>query len=46
MRGIVGALDPALVTLALDGPEAYRERGRLAEQMQALIARIPAPKPE
>ncbi|GAB3045095.1 Mu transposase C-terminal domain-containing protein [Sediminivirga luteola] len=35
VRNIVGALDPALVTLALDGPTAYRDRHELVFRHRA-----------
>ena len=35
VREIVGALDPALVTLALDGPAAYRDRHELVFRHRA-----------
>ena len=35
VRGIVQSLDPALVTLALDGPAAYRDRHELVYRRRA-----------
>ncbi len=35
VRGIVQALDPALVTLALDGPASYRDRYELVHRFHA-----------
>ncbi|PFG42037.1 putative transposase [Isoptericola jiangsuensis] len=35
VRNIVGALDPALVTLALEGPESYRDKHELVYRFRA-----------
>ena len=35
VRGIVQALDPALVTLALEGPASYRDRDELVYRFRA-----------
>ena len=35
VRAIVGALDPGMVTLALEGPGSYRDKYELALRRQA-----------